>query len=175
MTREQQIKHALALLRPANREACKAFVNQALDDLEITRSQNEGLEHLYGKSSRKSLESYRLALDRARVARNRLPEGMRRAVDRLLVMRGHSPADFESMIRDCAKILKEPYRRPRIDYIKLKAAFWAWNIIGLLNLPNPPLTKDGKWPKLAAILDGSDGDMFHYCLLYARADDQARS
>jgi hypothetical protein len=64
------------------------------------------------------------------------------------------------------KILEQPKTRSRVDYVKLNAVAWAWNIFGLLGLDAPPLTKGGKWPKLAAILSGSKDDFFHHCQIY---------
>jgi hypothetical protein len=66
MTRDEQIKKALSLLQPADRSACSRCLNQALDDLDISRSQNRVLEDLYAKGSRKSLKAYRDVVDRAR-------------------------------------------------------------------------------------------------------------
>jgi hypothetical protein len=163
MTRDEQVRKALDLLRPVDRNACTRYLGQALDDLDITRSQNQILEDLYAKGSRKSLKAYRDVVDRARVVRNRLPEGMRASIDRLQSMRGRPPIDFNELLEDCEKMLSEPFKKARLDYEKLNAASWAWNIFGLLDRDDPPLTKGGEWPTLAAILDGSDGDFFHHC------------
>jgi hypothetical protein len=172
MTREEQIKKALDLLRPADRSACIRLLTQALDDLELTGSHNQVLQHLYAKSSRKSLKAFRSVVDRARVARNGLPETMQASIDRLQLMRGQSPLDFDELLEDCDKMLSETYQKARLDYEKLNAAAWAWNIFGLLDRDDPPLTKGGEWASLAAILVGSDDDLFHYCSLYRKNSGQ---
>jgi hypothetical protein len=87
-------------------------------------------------------------------------------------MRGRSPIDFDELLEDCDKMLGETHHKSRLDYEKLNATAWAWNIFGLLDRDDPPLTKGGEWATLAAILDGSDDDFFHYCSLYRKNSGQ---
>lgn len=170
MTRDEQIEKALDLLRPVDRSICRGYLSQALDDLEITRSHNRVLTDLYAKDSRKALKAYRDVVARARVARNQLTETLRVSIDRLQSMRGQSAIDFDGLLEDCDKMLSETYRKHRQDFEKRNAAAWARNIFSLLDRGCPPLTKGGEWPTLAAILDGSDDDFFHFCRLHASAN-----
>ena len=168
MRKRDQISEAVKLLKPSDTVAARKYIDQAIAYLRIVKSENQVLEDLAAKSSRKSIEAFGMAIARAEAAFKRMPNGMRAAFDRSIEIEGREPIPFEAAKKICAKILAAPHHRSRIDYVGLNAAAWAWNLFGLLDLPNPPLTKGGQWPKLAAILADTDEDMFHHCRLYYR-------
>jgi hypothetical protein len=166
--KQDQISKAVKLLMPRDTAAARKYVGWAITNLNVAKSENHHLEDLAAKKSRKSLEAFQKAIDRARVAFTKMPDGMRIVFDRSIEIEGHKPIPFDAAISACRKVLAAPHRRSKIDYVGLNAAASAWNLFGLLDLPNPPLTRGGKWPKLAAILVNSDEDMFHHCRLYKR-------
>ena len=172
MKKRDQISKALKLLRPSDAVAARKYIDQAIVSLNVAKSENLLLEDLAAKKSRKLLEAFQRAIDRARVAFTSMPDGMRTAFDRSIEIEGHEPIPFDAAISTCGKILAAPHLRSKIDHVGLNAAALAWNLFGLLDLPNPPLTRGGKWPKLAAILintdEDEDEDMFHHCRLYKR-------
>jgi hypothetical protein len=164
MTRASQIKEALKLLKPADRAACVKYLNAALDDLEITKAANQQLHDVASKEARKTLASYRDVLRRALVTYKRLPDGLKQTLDALGRIRGQGAVNFEALIDNCERTLAAPRARSKKDYVKYNAAAWAKNVLDLLDMKSP-LTRDGDWPTLAAILHGGSGadDLFHHC------------
>ncbi len=167
MTREDQIKKAVRLLKPADRAACEKYLNEALDDLAKTKAENQHIRDI--ASARKALTAYRKVLLRAKVAYKRLPDGVKPTLQALGRIGGQRGVDFEALIRDCDRVLTGPHPSSKRDYFKYNAAAWAKNILDLMIMESP-LTHNGKWPKLAAILHGdasSDSDdLFHHCSEY---------
>jgi hypothetical protein len=174
MKKRDQISKALKLLKPNDVATARRYIDEAITSLNAAMSENQLLEELAAKDSRKSLKAFRSAMARAEVAFRSMPDGMRAAFDRSIEIGGHKPIAFNAAIGVCDKILAAPHHRSRIDYVGLNAAAWAWNLFGLLELPSPPLTKRGTWPKLAAILVNTNADMFHHCRLYKRGASSGR-
>jgi hypothetical protein len=167
VTRDDQVRKALKLLKPANRKECTDYLHQALDDLAITKAENQRESEIASKESRKALDVFRKALTRAIDKHKRLPVGLQETLEAGGRIGGrHGMDDLVGLIRHCDKLLA---LRPRSqkDYIKKNAAAWAKNILDLLSIESP-LTHDGKWPRLAAILHGeaSSSDLFHHCSEY---------
>lgn len=167
MTREQQIKEALKLLGPPNSAERRKFVITALDDLAATKAANQRLRDLTSKEARKSLTAYRKVLLRAEVAYKRLPNGMKMTLEALGRVGGHQDINFDAQIDCCDRALLGPHPGTKKDYFKYNAAAWAKNLLDLLDIQSP-LTHNGKWPKLAAILhgDASSDELFHHCSAY---------
>src|SRR5260370_26627083 len=167
MTREDQIKKALELLKPVDRAACVKYLNEALGDLEKTKEENQRLYDIAAKESRKSLEAYRGALRKVQSTRNGLPDGLKQILDISNTIDGQGEVNFGTLINNCERLLAAPHVRSKKDYVKINAAAWAKNLLNLLDIESP-LTHDGKWPALAAILygDGDSKDLFHHCSEY---------
>jgi hypothetical protein len=167
MKRQDQISKAIKLLQPNDKAAARRYVSEAIAYLNDVKSDNQSLEDLAAKNSRKSLVAFRRALARAEVTFKSMPNGMKLAIARSIEIEGQTSIPFGAAIRICDKILAAPHHRSKIDYVGLNAAASAWNLFGLLEFPDPPLTKGGKWPKLAAILVDTNKDMFHHCRRYS--------
>ncbi len=165
MTRADQIKKALNLLKPVDRAACEKYLNWALDDLAKTKAENQ---HIRDLAARKALTAYRKVLLRAQVAYKRLPDGLKQTLGALGKIDGQQEANFETLIKYCDRVLIGPHPRSKKDYFKYNAAAWARNLLNLMDMESP-LTHNGKWPALAAILHGDDAssdDLFHHCSEY---------
>ena len=167
MTREEQIKKALNLLKPADRAACIKYLIAALDDLAITKEANQQLSDIASKEARKTLTIYRAALERTRAAYKKLPDGLKQTLGALGRISGQGEVNFGALIDDCDRVLTAPHARSKKDYFKYNTAAWAGNVLHLLDIESP-LTHEGKWPALAAILhgDASSDDLFHHCSEY---------
>jgi hypothetical protein len=167
MNRKDQIKSALELLRPTDRAGCVKYLNQALDDLAKIKDENQHIRDLTSKDARKALTAYRRVLLRAQVAHKRLPDGLKQTLGLLGGIDGRQEVNFEALIKYCDGLLIGPRPRSTRDYVKYNAAAWARNLLNLLDIESP-LTHDGKWPALAAILhgDASSDDLFHHCSEY---------
>jgi hypothetical protein len=170
MTRGDQMKKALKLLMPADRAACTKYIEEALDDLEKTKVANQQLDDIASKESRKALDAYSVALRKAQNIQKRLPDGLKQILGTLGMIGGQREVNFGTMINDCERVLAAPHAQSRKDYVKINAAAWAKNLLNLLGIDSP-LTHDGKWPALAAILhgDGDSMDLFHHCSEYNKA------
>jgi hypothetical protein len=170
MTRGDQIKEALKLLMPADRAACTKYLEEALVDLEKTKAENQLLDDIASKESRKALDAYSAALRKAQNTQRRLPDGLKQILGTLGAIGGQCEVNFGAMINDCERVLAAPHAQSKKDYVKMNAAAWAKNLLNLLDIDSP-LTHDGKWPALAAILhgDGDSKDLFHHCTEYNKA------
>jgi hypothetical protein len=170
MTRKDQIKKALKLLMPADRAACTKYLEGALDDLEKTKAENQLLDDIASKESRKALDAYSAALRKAQDAQKRLPDGLKQILGILGTIGGQREVNFGVLINNCERVLAAPHVQSKKDYVKMNAAALAKNLLNLLDIDSP-LTRNGKWPALAAILhgDGDSKDLFHHCGEYNRA------
>jgi hypothetical protein len=167
MIREDQVNEALKLLKPADRAACMKYLNAALDDLAITKAANQHLRDIASKEARKSLTAYSKVLRRTEVAYKRLPDGLKQTLGTLGRISGQGEVNFGALINDCDRVFNAPHAWSTKDYFKYNAAAWAKNVLNLLDKESP-LTHDGDWPKLAAILHGDPetDDLFHHCTQY---------
>ena len=76
--------------------------------------------------------------------------------------------DFDALIKDCDLLGRRSPRKPG-DFCKITAVAWAKNALDSENVESP-LTRDGKWHKLSAILYGDvKSDLFHHCSQWHRS------
>jgi hypothetical protein len=165
MTRASQIAAILKFLNPADRAECKRFVVSALDDIDRTKRDQKHEADLASKLSKKALRSYRDALRRARATHAGLPDGLKKTLESKAKTFAREQIDFSTSIDICDQILSL-HRGRVIDFPRIKAAFWAKNILDLQGIVSS-LKKKGKWPLLAALLHGTPKeDFYHHCSVY---------
>ena len=86
--KQDQISKAVKLLKPSDTAAVRKYVGRAITYLNAVKSENHHLEDLAAKKSRKSLEAFQKAIDRARAAFTNMPDGMRTVFDRSIEIEG---------------------------------------------------------------------------------------
>jgi hypothetical protein len=171
MTRENQISAVMKLLKPADQKECRRFVVSALGDIERTKHEHQHEEDLGSKEAKTALRAYRSVLDRARAAHARLSDGLKQTLEASAKAAAREPIDFAVSIAACDRILALR-RRTVVDFPRIRAAFWARNILDDQGIASP-LKKKGVWPRLAAILHGSPKeDFYHHCSVYRAGPKQ---
>jgi hypothetical protein len=163
MIRADQVKAAIKIIGPADREACEKLLKTALDFIDMDAADSQREKDVASKDARKALAAYRAVLARARVAHQKLPAGMKQCLAMLGRINGDPAHRFDDHIANCDRTLDVPREYP-FDFVKLSAAGWASYVLQNLDMKTSA-TRGGKWVKLAAILYAGDKsiDMLHHC------------
>jgi hypothetical protein len=172
MNRTDQIKAAIKIIGPVDHKACEKLIEKALNFIAMDAADHQHEKDVSSKESRKALTAYHAALDRARVAHQKLPAGMKQALEKMGRLKEAQPK-IEDLIADCAWLLELSGlpKSPPVDFAKISAAAWSANVLQLLDMKTSA-TRGGKWVKLAAVLCGDpSGDLLHHCRQWKAATD----
>jgi len=164
MNRAEQIKAGIKIIGPVDQGECERLLGMALDFIARDTADHQHEKDISSKESRRALTAYNAALDRARVAHQKLPAGMKQALEKMSRLKEAQPK-IEDLIADCAWLfeLSRSPKSPPVDFAKISAAAWSANVLRLLDM-KPCATRGGKWVKLAAVLHGDPSkDLLHHC------------
>lgn len=155
MTRDEQVKLALALLKPkvTDRDQCRQRIEEALNVITETETEMGKTKDFYAsKETKLKVKAHRRALDRVRTTYNALPDAVK-----------FSTLDVQKHVADCDAILKLPSEQQDDRAWKQQVA--AAGALDLLQScgRKASVTRHGQWDRLAAILYGNrHANMFPY-------------
>ena len=151
ITREQQIKLALAIIKPGDREQCRASIIQIIEIVDNVTEEEVAEAALVSKSTKAKVTVIRNALYRARS----LPDPVREKL--------FKDVDLQRHLANCEAMLKQPTKRLVNTAIKQRLAAAGAQALLFDYGIKPAVTGRKVWDKLAAVLYGDpDANMFRY-------------